>query len=388
MRVFLTAVGFLLLTSHLDPHLGALALEGDYNCTGTNPDGSGYRGTTTITPISHNRYSLKWEIGTQTYTGTGALAGNTLTVDWDDTWPVIYKVKVNGTLEGTWSNGRATETLVPRMRANNQTQRQAQQQQERNRQARERQRRAEQEKQKERDRLARERQRQSQQQGRQSTQRGVQGQVNNSRCIAGRMIRHILVDGHVANGHEITRIAPAPSVAGLSRELMTRHGQKNSNNQFHGLTIHHLLSGSVNVQYYDNGTLLEVCEYDSSGRRSGVFLTHTNGKPDGVQYQFLSGGGWSFETYRAGVKHGPAGIYDSSGQPSGVFLTHANGKLHGVRYHIFKRGSFIFETYRAGVRHGPYGGYNVRGQRQGPFGSNTNGNADPGEIFYINGVRQ
>ena len=93
--------------------VGALALEGNYNCTGTNPDGSGYRGTTTVTHISRNRYSLEWSIGTQTFTGTGALEGNTLTVDWGDTWPVIYKVKADGTLDGTWSNGRATETLVP-----------------------------------------------------------------------------------------------------------------------------------------------------------------------------------------------------------------------------------------------------------------------------------
>ena len=125
MKAFLAAMGLLLLTSRLVV-AGALALEGNYNCTGTNPDGSKYRGTTTITRISADRYSLKWSIGTQTLTGTGALAGNTLTADWGDKWPVIYRVNVDGTLEGTWSNGRATETLVPRMRAKNQIQQQAQ----------------------------------------------------------------------------------------------------------------------------------------------------------------------------------------------------------------------------------------------------------------------
>lgn len=125
MKAFLAAIGILLLAIHL-LLTAALALEGNYDCTGTNPDGSRYRGTTTITHVSTDRYSLKWSIGTQTFTGTGALAGNTLTVDWGDKWPVIYKVSVDGTLEGTWSNGRATETLVPRMRARNQIEQQAQ----------------------------------------------------------------------------------------------------------------------------------------------------------------------------------------------------------------------------------------------------------------------
>ena len=101
MKPFLAAIGILSLASHL-LLTGALALEGNYNCTGTNPD------------------------GTQTLTGTGALSGNTLTADWGDKWPVIYKVNVDGTLEGTWSNGRATETLIPRMRAKNQIGQQAQ----------------------------------------------------------------------------------------------------------------------------------------------------------------------------------------------------------------------------------------------------------------------
>ena len=125
MKAFLAAMGLLALTSHLVV-AGALALEGNDNCTGTNPDGSRYRGTTTIARISEDRYSLKWSIGTQTLTGTGALAGNTLTADWGDKWPVIYKVNVDGTLKGTWSNGRATEILVPRMRAKKRIQQQAQ----------------------------------------------------------------------------------------------------------------------------------------------------------------------------------------------------------------------------------------------------------------------
>ena len=127
MKAFLAAIGLLLLTSPL-VLTEAVALEGNYICTGTNPDGSRYHGTTTITRISADRYSLKWSIGKQTLTGTGALAGNTLTADWGDKWPVIYKVTADGTLEGTWSNGRATETLVPRIRAKKRIQQEAQEQ--------------------------------------------------------------------------------------------------------------------------------------------------------------------------------------------------------------------------------------------------------------------
>jgi hypothetical protein len=45
--------------------------------------------------------------------GIGTLTNGILTVDWGDTYPVIYQVEQNGkVLEGTWSNGRATEKLI------------------------------------------------------------------------------------------------------------------------------------------------------------------------------------------------------------------------------------------------------------------------------------
>ena len=256
-------------------------------------------------------------------------------------------------------------------------QRQAQEQQERNRQARERHRQA---------------QLRAQEQERQTKGRERQGQINESRCISGRMIRHTLADGHETIGHEITRIAPAPNVAGIARGKS--HGQKNSNGQPHGIKIYHLpQGGSVQVSYYDNGMLLEECWYlTSSGQPSSVFTTYSGRKRDGVHYQFLPGGGgiggtWLFETYRAGVRHGPSGRYHR-GRPSfsQAFVTYVNGKWHGVKYQIFENGSFTFETYRAGVRHGPYGKYNARGRKTGYFGSYTNGNQNPGKVWYSDGV--
>ena len=39
--------------------------------------------------------------------------GNVLTIDWGQSSPVIYKVRPDGVLDGTWANGRAAETLYP-----------------------------------------------------------------------------------------------------------------------------------------------------------------------------------------------------------------------------------------------------------------------------------
>lgn len=87
-------------------------LEGVYNARGTNPNGSQYTGTCRVTNIGENRYRFEWSVG-GSYRGIGTLVGNTLTVDWGSEAPIIYKVQADGTLVGTWANGRASETLRP-----------------------------------------------------------------------------------------------------------------------------------------------------------------------------------------------------------------------------------------------------------------------------------
>ena len=58
---------------------------------------------------------LNWRISNgDTFQGKGYLRGNTLTIDWGQTHPVIYKVGDDGVLRGTWSNGRGKENLVPK----------------------------------------------------------------------------------------------------------------------------------------------------------------------------------------------------------------------------------------------------------------------------------
>jgi hypothetical protein len=91
-----------------------LKIAGNYNDAGTNPDGTSYAGTVVITSEGGNAYSVSWQVGNSASSGTGVLNGNTLTVDWGQSSPVIYQVGADGVLRGTWDDGRATEILTPR----------------------------------------------------------------------------------------------------------------------------------------------------------------------------------------------------------------------------------------------------------------------------------
>ena len=164
---------------------------------------------------------------------------------------------------------------------------------------------------------------------------GPLGGQHSGRCISGNSTQHTLVDGHVASGHQITNITPAPSVAGLNQGW---NYNRNSNGDKHGLQIY--VSGTyVSVEYWVNG--VERCNGNySDGQPTGWFYNRdSNGEKDGVQYYFGSGTYWSFETYRAGTRHGRYGTY-------------------------------------------------IRGLKNGWFGSYTNGNKNPGEVWYNDGVAQ
>jgi hypothetical protein len=90
------------------------SLEGEYRAVGRNPDGSAYRGTCELEYDSDDDlFYVYWSVGTSEYEGVGLLEGDTLTVEWGDRYPVVYKVRQGGkTLEGTWANGQASETLT------------------------------------------------------------------------------------------------------------------------------------------------------------------------------------------------------------------------------------------------------------------------------------
>ena len=90
------------------------SIGGNYLAEGRNPDGSTYSGSCRVTNIGEGNFSFHWSIGNQSFSGTGKLIGDTISVDWGAASPVIYKVAADGTLNGIWSNGQAVETLRPR----------------------------------------------------------------------------------------------------------------------------------------------------------------------------------------------------------------------------------------------------------------------------------
>jgi len=90
----------------------SLELAGVYRVSGTNPNGSKYHGMVALKQTG-DEFRLTWWIGKQIFHGTGHFAGKMLVVNWGDKHPVIYTFGGNGTLDGEWADGSATETLDP-----------------------------------------------------------------------------------------------------------------------------------------------------------------------------------------------------------------------------------------------------------------------------------
>ena len=96
-------------------------LSDNYTVTGTNPDGSSYKGDVLITK-NGPLYDIVWMIGGETTTGSGVFNGQTLSVRWvgsegQGKGTANYILQPNGTLLGTWNidgqQGQGTETLTP-----------------------------------------------------------------------------------------------------------------------------------------------------------------------------------------------------------------------------------------------------------------------------------
>jgi tetratricopeptide (TPR) repeat protein len=95
------------------PKPAGIDLPGEYDIDGVNPSGSTYGGTVTITAGSGGTYNFRWKVGRDTFRGTGRLSGRTLTVNWGQKDPVIYRIDDDGTLRGKWARGRGSEDLTP-----------------------------------------------------------------------------------------------------------------------------------------------------------------------------------------------------------------------------------------------------------------------------------
>ena len=106
--ILTTALAFAVLTMST---LASLAdITGAYYAYGRNADGSAYDGTVVIGQNADGSFTVNWTVGT-TYSGTGVLAGQVLTVEWGARDPAIYVVMPDGDLHGTWADGTGLELL-------------------------------------------------------------------------------------------------------------------------------------------------------------------------------------------------------------------------------------------------------------------------------------
>jgi hypothetical protein len=117
LRTF--ALTLVLLAVALPAKADSLTLASRYEASGSNPDGSKYTGTATVTVISDTTYTIAWKIGDSTYEGFGMRLNDSLaatyTID-GDPGLIIYKVDGDG-LTGAWAirghDGVGTEHLRP-----------------------------------------------------------------------------------------------------------------------------------------------------------------------------------------------------------------------------------------------------------------------------------
>ena len=86
------------------------AINGIYRVAGTNPNGSRYIGMLTLSDEG-NGADFTWWIGKDVFRGRGEPAGKMLVVDWNSTSPVVYSFAGQGSLDGEWADGSATEKL-------------------------------------------------------------------------------------------------------------------------------------------------------------------------------------------------------------------------------------------------------------------------------------
>jgi hypothetical protein len=90
--------------------------EGKYIIEGTRPSGTRYQGTATLSR-SGDQFSLSWNIDNQTFSGSGTLSGNQLSIKWRQGSKggglIVYTLNPNGSLSAAWGEGKGSETLVP-----------------------------------------------------------------------------------------------------------------------------------------------------------------------------------------------------------------------------------------------------------------------------------
>jgi hypothetical protein len=93
---------------------------GVYEVTGTNLDGSTYRGLMEMRQVGHSSFHILWNIGGETIEGVGMVSGLTFTTAFsagERTGLGIYEIRPGDVMAGSWTivgapvNG--TETVRP-----------------------------------------------------------------------------------------------------------------------------------------------------------------------------------------------------------------------------------------------------------------------------------
>lgn len=117
MKKFLFAA--LLAVSAAAPAAAQTVNAGTYTVKGTNLDGSSYEGTATITLASETTCVIEWKTGGTTSQGVCMLHEDAFAAAYmlqDQIGLIVYKVKGDGVLEGSWTltgkDGSGTETLT------------------------------------------------------------------------------------------------------------------------------------------------------------------------------------------------------------------------------------------------------------------------------------
>ena len=98
------------LSQFFNKRSGKPAVTGVYRVSGTNSNGSHYRGIAAITPHGE-RVRVRWWIGGEVFNGIGEYAGRMLVVKWGEKHPVVYSF-ADDRLNGEWADGTATEDLI------------------------------------------------------------------------------------------------------------------------------------------------------------------------------------------------------------------------------------------------------------------------------------
>ncbi|WP_299664882.1 hypothetical protein [uncultured Ruegeria sp.] len=88
-------------------------ISGEYATLGRNVEGEIYKGIANIVQRG-SHIDVVWMIAGHTYHGSGAIEGKLVTVDWGEEHPVVYLVKSDGELHGTWADGLAFDKMTPK----------------------------------------------------------------------------------------------------------------------------------------------------------------------------------------------------------------------------------------------------------------------------------